>query len=527
MIKQRNRWLALLLSLCLMLLPLSAAWAEEEYDSLYRQASQEAVDAGHSVQRVFTAEIASLGEYFSPEEQDILQKIMENVRLEVHTFDDFDAVYHQYVLYIGGEAILTVDVRETEEEQQIRTNMLPGKILTSPIDEETATGLLIPISPFSLFTFYIPNVPGGTLSLSPEDAKTLNLLVDSYFFEIAGWVGKTQEAMDGTLYATEYPELPETETRDAVYSTFTANLSATDLKAAMRLMADTFYADEEMQRIVTNYLAGFDVTEEDVRKFADELPLHIRDLKDREGAVLSFTASYSENGDMVGFEGDLPQLFEQLPFAGANATYEAKHELDGLRGQGEAHVDLLEDGGQITADFSLWQGDLVDDTRSVSYGLDVAVTRGDGSASTTTAFYQMNQQRNGDTEQADYRASVLRSGNEPDQDQNLSLDLSGSEITTLLDDGHFTGLQEFSLLFAKDSTAEIRLRVETSTAPYTVPDFTSGEVIDLMTVSESKMAVLEEELMINGYRAALLSASLLPPEVLTAVRGLLSSLSNP
>ena len=53
-------------------------------------------------------------------------------------------------------------------------SQLPVKVLVIPPAEEGSTGLLVPMSPHSLFTLYLPNLPGDSLSLSKADVEALD-----------------------------------------------------------------------------------------------------------------------------------------------------------------------------------------------------------------------------------------------------------------------------------------------------------------------------------------------------------------
>ena len=252
----RNRVLALLLALLVALAPLGA-FAEEaaveaapEPGALLLTELPARLAAGEEVVAKLGMDV-SLLPGLTDEQLQAVSQIAQAASLCLSMANTADGPAVRVSLQMQDTEIAYLLVCANAGALELTTSLLPGKTFVVPQEALVQTGGLA--------------LQGVDVN-SPEMQALTELVLNSfgmYFYVVAGWVSSTQyEHQDLYVYTDDYVE--ETDVRDASVTQMHAVVRSDDFRRLLRLLADTLYADAEMQAAIVDAFKDAGATQENV-----------------------------------------------------------------------------------------------------------------------------------------------------------------------------------------------------------------------------------------------------------------------
>lgn len=555
----KNKAVALGLSAAMLLSP-AASLAESEYAAgeLTTTAISDSYTAGNqlnlnaSFSLALGDAIANAGDAKLAKKLEAAASLVDKTELHMSFYDDFGTARVHMALEIDGVTLLNADaLLYSDGSVQIMTNLTGKYVLALP------AGTLSGASAAGLDSL-LSGVPGKSaddpdfadypaterLRITASDVSVLLLS------HLLGWVSGTQ--MDtGELYVFDDTYLDATETRDAVaqrmvgtieadkFNTLFWNISATicdeqgqfqqaiaDVLAEngvtryqARQVIDSIFTEETINP-ATDFVQpshaieddGALCTYDDVSYFFKKLVKYADNVwENSTDNVLKMIVSYDDFGETVGFDAELPQFTEVLPYEGA-FTYSIKHDENSqptLVSHGE--LQLLGDKrliGDVTAKNGL-DVDGVKDSSLNGY-LDLKDTKADeamGLGVSGASHFVVDQDDSGaDTEAFTGSLALIYRDNGEDSGSVVAA-VDGNTTT---DGDTFATSANASLTISDGSRLEADVTLEQ--ADYEEIEFAGGQAIDLTQLTDDQLEQLKSEVTKQGAK---LSASLvLHPGVL-------------
>lgn len=350
----RNGWAALL-ALWLFAAP-ALGVAEVDYDAgtLLPTLKQEAYVGGREIVETVTLRVSQVTG-MEPDLLAALQEAVEMLEIRISSVDDMDAKLYAVKILMAGEPLLDATVRWNEERIYITSSQLPGKTVTVSMAEAAKH---FPVHP--LLT--------GKWGADEDMALLENQYID-YFAAVGGWVSNVQSEHED-LYAYEFTEMDETESRDASTTQMYSTVRSDELKKLIRDLANLFFEDENAQQAFANILAPYGATQASVRHFADQLPLVISHELGATRNSTEFTVFYDDNMDIVGFDGTMPAMYTKFFFDYGALQYSRKTLDEGVRHDVKGTMEFA-GGATFTGESRQNVGDLMDDQQKTEQ--DIAI----------------------------------------------------------------------------------------------------------------------------------------------------------
>lgn len=555
----KNKVMALGLSAAMLAAP-AASLAESSYaageltttaiSDSYAAGNQLNLSAGFALEMGDIAK--NLGDASLEKKLNAVVSLLNKTELHMSFYDDFGTARIHADFETDGVTLLSADALVyADGSAQIMTN-LTGKLVLALPEGTLASNAA------SLDTL-LSGVPGKSADDPDFDdypamerlritASDVSVLMLSH---LLGWVSGTQ--MDtGELYVFDDTYLDATETRDAVaqrmigtidsdkFNTLFWNISATicetqgkfqqaiaDVLAEngvtryqARQVIDSIFKDEEIDPAVDFVQPSHAIADDgelctynDVSYFFKKLVKYTDNAWDYStDNVLKMIVSYDDFGETVGFDAELPQFTEVLPYEGA-FTYSVKHddnEQPTLTSHGE--LQLLNDKcliGDVVARSGLDVGGINDS--SLNGYLDLKDTKADttmGLGVNSAAHFAVDQDDNGADIENFTGSFALSARDNGENSYSLVAAIDGSTTT----DGDTFATQADASLTLTD-VFKLDANVTLEQADYEEIEFAGGQAIDLTQLTDAQLEQIKSEATKQGAK---LSASLvLHPGVLS------------
>ena len=370
----KNKAMALGLSAAMLLSP-AASLAESNYAAgeLTTTAISDSYAAGNqlNLSTDFSLELGdvlqNLGDAKLQKKVNAVVSLLDKTELNMSFYDDFGTARLHLSLDTDGVTLLSGDALVyADGSVQIMTN-LTGKLV-----------LALPQGTLSASSVGVDSLLSGVAGKSVDDpdfadypamerlqitASDISVLVMSH---LLGWVSATQ--MDtGELYVFDDTYLDETDTRDAVAQRMIGTIKADEFNTLfwnvftticdeqeefqqaladvlaengvtryqMRQVIDSIFQDEQINP-ATDYVQlshtieddGALCTYDDVSYFFRKLTKYADNVwENSTDNVLKMIVSYDDYGSTVGFDAELPQFTEVLPYEGYRAKWTPEQQL--------------------------------------------------------------------------------------------------------------------------------------------------------------------------------------------------------
>ena len=503
--------------------------------------------------------VKSLSDEKLEKKLDAVVSLMEATKLHMSFYDDFGTARIHAEIETDGLTIFSADaLAYANGSVQMMTNLtgklvlaLPeGALASAPASFE---GLLSGVAGKSADDPDFDDYPAmERLRITASDVGVLMLS------HLLGWVSGTQ--MDtGELYVFDDTYLDATETRDAVaqrmvgtidadkFNTLFWNISATicetqgkfqqalaDVLAEngvtryqARQVIDSIFKDEEIDPAVDYVQPSHAVADDgalctynDVSYFFKKLVKYTDNAWEYStDNVLKMIVSYDDFGETVGFDAELPQFTEVLPYEGA-FTYSVKHDENEqpiVTSHGE--LQLLNDQ-RLVGDVKMKGGLDVNGVKDSSLNgyLDLKDTKADAAmglgVNSVSHFVVEPDDDGADVEH--FTGSVALSYRDNGEDE-YSL-IAAVEGNTKTDGDAFATLADVSLTLT--DIFKLGANVTLEQADYEEIEFAGGQAIDMTQLTDAQLDQIQNEVT---QQAAKLSASLvLHPGVLANLLTLVS-----
>ena len=473
-----------------------------------------------------------------------LASLMDRMQVEMSFYDDFGTARIHANVTLDDVTLLIGDALVYEDGSvQMMTNLTGKLVLALP------EGALASAS--TSFEGLLSGVPGKSADDPDFDdypamerlritASDVGVLMLSH---LLGWVSGTQ--MDtGELYVFDDTYLDATETRDAVaqrmvgtidadkFNTLFWNISATicetqgkfqqalaDVLAEngvtryqARQVIDSIFKDEKIDPAVDYVQPSHAVADDgalctynDVSYFFKKLVKYTNNAWEYStDNVLKMIVSYDDFGETVGFDAEMPQFTEVVPYEGA-FTYSVKHDENEqpiVTSHGE--LQLLNDQ-RLIGDVKAKNGLDVNGVKDSSLNgyLDLKDTKADtamGLGVNSVSHFVVEPDDDGaDVEH--FTGSVALSYRDNGEDE-YSL-IAAVEGNTKTDGDAFATLADVSLTLT--DIFKLGANVTLEQADYEEIEFAGGQAIDMTQLTDAQLDQIQNEVT---QQAAKLSASL-------------------
>ena len=547
----KNKAIALGLSAAMLLSP-AASLAESNYAAgeLTTTAISDSYAAGNqlNLSTDFSLELGdalqNLGDAKLQKKVNAVVSLLDKTELNMSFYDDFGTARIHLSLDTDGVTLLSGDALVyADGSMQIMTN-LTGKLV-----------LALPQGALSASSVGVDSLLSGVAGKSIDDpdfadypamerlqitASDISVLVMSH---LLGWVSATQ--MDtGELYVFDDTYLDETDTRDAVAQRMIGTIKADEFNTLFWNVFTTICDEqEEFQQALADVLAENGVTRYQMRQVIDSIfqneqinpatdYVQLSHTIEDDGAlctyddvsyffrkltkyadnvwenstdnVLKMIVSYDDYGSTVGFDAELPQFTEVLPYEGA-FTYSVKHDENEqpiVTSHGE--LQLLNDQ-RLIGDVKAKNGLDVNGVKDSSLNgyLDLKDTKADtamGLGVNSVSHFVVEPDDDGaDVEH--FTGSVALSYRDNGEDE-YSL-IAAVEGNTKTDGDAFATLADVSLTLT--DIFKLGANVTLEQADYEEIEFAGGQAIDMTQLTDAQLDQIQNEVT---QQAAKLSASL-------------------
>ena len=547
----KNKAMALALSAAMLLSP-AASLAESNYAAgeLTTTAISDSYAAGNqlNLSTDFSLELGdalqNLGDAKLQKKVNAVVSLLDKTELNMSFYDDFGTARIHLSLDTDGVTLLSGDALVyADGSMQIMTN-LTGKLV-----------LALPQGALSASSVGVDSLLSGVAGKSVDDpdfadypamerlqitASDISVLVMSH---LLGWVSATQ--MDtGELYVFDDTYLDETDTRDAVAQRMIGTIKADEFNTLFWNVFTTICDEqEEFQQALADVLAENGVTRYQMRQVIDSIfqneqinpatdYVQLSHTIEDDGAlctyddvsyffrkltkyadnvwenstdnVLKMIVSYDDFGETVGFDAEMPQFTEVVPYEGA-FTYSVKHDENEqpiVTSHGE--LQLLNDQ-RLIGDVKAKNGLDVNGVKDSSLNgyLDLKDTKADtamGLGVNSVSHFVVEPDDDGaDVEH--FTGSVALSYRDNGEDE-YSL-IAAVEGNTKTDGDAFATLADVSLTLT--DIFKLGANVTLEQADYEEIEFAGGQAIDMTQLTDAQLDQIQNEVT---QQAAKLSASL-------------------
>lgn len=554
----KNKAMALGLSAAMLLSP-AASLAESNYAAgeLTITAISDSYAAGNqlNLSADFNLELGdalqNLSDAKLQKKVNAVVSLLDKTELNMSFYDDFGTARIHLSLDTDGVTLLSGDALVyADGSMQIMTN-LTGKLV-----------LALPQGALSASSVGVDSLLSGVAGKSVDDpdfadypamerlqitASDISVLVMSH---LLGWVSATQ--MDtGELYVFDDTYLDETDTRDAVAQRMIGTIKADEFNTLFWNVFTTICDEqEEFQQALADVLAENGVTRYQMRQVIDSIfqneqinpatdYVQLSHTIEDDGAlctyddvsyffrkltkyadnvwenstdnVLKMIVSYDDYGSTVGFDAELPQFTEVLPYEGA-FTYSIKHdenEQPTLTSHGE--LQLLNERrvvGDLTARSGLDVNGVNDsglngyiDLKNTADGTSVGL-------GVNSAAHFVAEQNDEGADVESFTGSVALTYRDNGEDGGSLV--AAVDGTTTTDGDTFATSAGLSLTLSDEFKLNVNATLEQ--ADYEEIEFAGGQAIDLTALNDDQLSQIKSEVTKQGAK---LSASLvLHPGVL-------------
>lgn len=493
--------------------------------------------------------VKSLNDKKLEKKLDAVVSLMEATELHMSFYDDFGTARIHAEIETDGLTIFSADaLAYANGSVQMMTNLTGKLVLALPegaLASANFEGLLSGVPGKSADDPDFDDYPAmERLRITASDVGVLMLS------HLLGWVSGTQ--MDtGELYVFDDTYLDATETRDAVaqrmvgtidadkFNTLFWNISATicetqgkfqqalaDVLAEngvtryqARQVIDSIFKDEQIDPAVDYVQPSHAVADDgalctynDVSYFFKKLVKYTNNAWEYStDNVLKMIVSYDDYGSTVGFDAELPQFTEVLPYEGA-FTYSIKHdenEQPTLTSHGE--LQLLNERrvvGDLTARSGLDVNGVNDsglngyiDLKNTADGTSVGL-------GVNSAAHFVAEQNDEGADVESFTGSVALTYRDNGEDGGSLV--AAVDGTTTTDGDTFATSAGLSLTLSDEFKLNVNVTLEQ--ADYEEIEFAGGQAIDLTELNDDQLSQIKSEVTKQGAK---LSASLvLHPGVL-------------
>lgn len=554
----KNKAMALGLSAAMLLSP-AASLAESNYAAgeLTTTAISDSYAAGNqlNLSADFNLELGdtlqNLGDAKLQKKVNAVISLLDKTELNMSFYDDFGTARIHLSLDTDGVTLLSGDALVyADGSVQIMTNLTGKLVLALPQGALSASsvgvdGLLSGVAGKSVDDPDFADYPAmERLQITASD---ISVLVMSH---LLGWVSATQ--MDtGELYVFDDTYLDETDTRDAVAQRMIGTIKADEFNTLFWNVFTTICDEqEEFQQALADVLAENGVTRYQMRQVIDSIfqneqinpatdYVQLSHTIEDDGAlctyddvsyffrkltkyadnvwenstdnVLKMIVSYDDYGSTVGFDAELPQFTEVLPYEGA-FTYSIKHdenEQPTLTSHGE--LQLLNKRrvvGDLTARSGLDVNGVNDsglngyiDLKNTADGTSVGLC-------VNSAAHFVAEQNDEGADVESFTGSVALTYRDNGEDGGSLV--AAVDGTTTTDGDTFATSAGLSLTLSDEFKLNVNATLEQ--ADYEEIEFAGGQAIDLTALNDDQLSQIKSEVTKQGAK---LSASLvLHPGVL-------------
>lgn len=548
----KKRILSFLLS-AVMLLSAPAAMAEEVVPSYYA-GEMTAIVVGDSY---FGGNQINLDvafgvdaiKQFSHEKLQALVDIMAKGRLHMSFYDDFGTGRIHAEFDSDGINLLTADALIYEDGSvQMMTNLTGNLVLALPAGTFVEGTLNLEAFSGSTGVEYDFSTPEGIEAFKSLPAMerlkiTGSDLISTVINHLLGWVSFTQME-SGELYLFDDTYLEATETRDAVAQRMIGTIQAHEFNTLMWNVAATICdAHGDFQQALADVLAELGVTRHQMRTvidaiFKDEVIDPAKDWVQTSWAVfqgsedalceyddvsyffkklvkctdnlwtysaqntLSMDVSYDDFGGMVGFDADLKQFTELLPYEG---TFNYSLKTDDYWQQWHtAHGELqIYNDQRIIGDLDVFNGEDVDgENASYFVGYADVVNQKDSTSVGigVDAKMDFHVSVNDDaTESELFEGSMMLNRRENGEDM-AALCATVSGMTTMDELGF--GMAATAAL-ELPGTATLVADATLEQVEYEDIPFAGGQAIDMTKLDEAKKDTIKKEVVAQAAKMSL------------------------
>lgn len=548
----KKRILSFLLS-AVMLLCAPAAMAEEAVASYYAgelttTAVGDSYYAGEQINLDVLFGVDATKE-FEQEKLQALADVLAKGRLHMSFYDDFGTGRIHAEFSSDDVSLLTVDALTYEDGSvQIMTNLTGNLVLALPAGTFAGGRLNLDAFSASAGVEYDFETEEGVAAFNALPALerlriTSSDLLSTLINHLLGWVSFTQME-SGELYVFDDTYLEATETRDPVAQRMIGTIQAHEFNTLMWNIAATVCDTHgDFQQALADVLAERGVTRHQMRTFIDgifkdEVIDPATDWVQTSWAVfqgsedalceyddvsyffkklvkctdnlwtysakntLSMDVSYDDFGGMVGFDADLKQFTELLPYEGT-FNYSLKTD-DYWQQMHTAHGELqLYDDNRVIGDLHIQNGEDVDGVNAshfIGYA-DVVNQKDDTSKGVgVNAKMDFTVSVNDDGSESElFEGSALLSTRENGADSE-ALCATVSGMTTVDDFGF--GMAATAALEVP-GTATLVADATLEQAEYEDIPFAGGQAIDLTKLDEEKKDAIKTEVAIQAAKMSL------------------------
>lgn len=500
----RNKLLAAMLALLMLVMPLGALGETEvEPGTLLNTLLSENFENGHEVAAVLGFSVDALPG-LTQEQTEAVAQIAQALNIFVTAADRKDAEECYLSVRLQDQEVANALLRVTKDGLEMTTSLTPGKTLVFSWElmEEMSA------SPVNKVDVTSPEVQ--TL------IETLSNAYVTYFYALANWVSDVQyENEDLYQYTDDY--IDETDVRDGVATQMHARVRHTDFRRLIRTLADTFYADEEVQEAIVDAFKNQGATPENVFEAGKSVCLAIAALEPNEGAT-EFVVSYGDDYEMVGFDGTMPAMWKGFPFDVGTLTYSRKTLDESVRHTAQGHMTLPEGVGSVDGTLAIEKGNLLDTGRTNSYDINLLVTDETEEPQVMTVALSGQDAAYVD-DGIDYlEGNLLANFSIADKAGTTStayaLNLAGKSGAWMEEDEVYS--QSFLTLTVQDLLSA-SLTLDLYSQPYEPVDVSGYERVDVAGLDEAGVTQLESELEAGMMQAAFQFMSLMPQEAMTTL----------
>ena len=538
---KKTRLTALLLSVLMLVMPVASV-AEEAIGfsagDLTGTAIAESYAAGMQL-NVSAGFAIELEESMTDARAQALASLLSKSTLNLSFYDDFGTARIRAALVTDGVELATADALVFEDgSAQIMTSLTGKYVMTVP------AGAFAGQSLDELMGIEVGSEEFNALDIK-DRLKIMAIDANSTFLNLLlGWVSSTQMET-GELYTFDNEPLEATPTRDAVAQRMIGKISTYDFMYFLWNVVSAFRDDQgPMLQATADILAELGVTRYQARQVIDALLTEetidpatdfvqtswsVQDdgslcelgdvqyfMRKLEKSVdnlsylstdlpMSMIVSYDENGQMVGFDADVPLITEGWPFEGSFVysirTDEHAQRLHTSHGElqvseedrlvGDLNIQFGQDIGGVkqsgfsgTLDLNGKDGGVKG--IGISAGLTSQVEAGESGESIETFEGELAFSRHDDGENADALTAVITG-------------------ETVLTDDALTLNAEASLQAAGLAGALVSLTMEQSEFDEAV--FEGGVAVDVTNLSDEELGTLKSEI---ALQAAKVSLALIP-----------------
>lgn len=548
----KKRILSFLLS-AVMLLSAPAAVAEEAVASYYAgelttTAVGDSYYAGEQINLDVVFGVDATKE-FDQEKLQALANVLAKGRLHMSFYDDFGTGRIHAEFSSDDVKLLNADALIYEDGSvQIMTNLTGNLVLALPAGTFVGGRLNLEAFSASRGVEYDFETEEGLAAFNALPAiERLKItgsdLISTLINHLLGWVSFTQME-SGELYVFDDTYLEATETRDAVAQRMIGTIQAHEFNTLMWNIAATVCDTHgDFQQALADVLAERGVTRHQMRTlidgiFKDEVIDPATDWVQTSWAVfqgsedalceyddvsyffkklvkctdnlwtysakntLSMDVSYDDFGAMVGFDADLKQFTELLPYEG---TFNYSLKTDDYWQQAHtAHGELqLYDDNRVIGDLHIHNGEDVDGVNANHFiGYADVVSQKDGTSEgvgvNAKLDFTVSVGEDG-SESELFEGSVLLSSRENGADSE-AICATVSGMTTV--DGFGFGMAATAALEVP-GTATLVADATLEQAEYEDIPFAGGQAIDLTQLDEQKKDAIKTEVAIQAAKMSL------------------------